>query len=61
MVDFEYPVNCPLLEKDISADTCFDIHGVVEGISPKNEAPEEIFKKSDYTEKCNACRFHRYD
>lgn len=39
----EKNVKCPLLGNSwIDIWICFDIHGVVEETSPKNEAPEKI-------------------
>lgn len=61
MTKIKYPVECPLLNKKIDELICFDIHGVVQGISPKSEAPKEIFENKNYTEICKKCKYHRYD
>ena len=61
MVDFTYPLNCPLTGKEIDKYTCFSIHMVVSGTSPKSEAPAEIYNFMDYEDICYSCRYHRYD
>ena len=61
-MDISYPVQCPLLGwKDIDEGTCFDIHMVVEGNTPKWTAPEEIYQHDDYVNICRNCKFHRDD
>lgn len=62
MVSFNYPVPCPLMgNKEIDKDTCFDIHMVVCGCSPKRFAPEEIYRHKNYVNICNNCQYHRDD
>lgn len=61
VVDFDYPVRCPLMGTKIDMGTCFDIHMVVCGEAPKWSAPEKIFKTDDFEYVCNSCRYHRYD
>lgn len=62
MVNFTYPVTCPLMDnKKIDMDTCFDIHMVVLGEAPLWTAPEEIYNISNYTDICNGCQYHRND
>lgn len=62
MVDFEYPVRCPLMgNAPIEMDVCFDIHMVVLGEAPRWTAPDEIYKTPDYVDVCNNCQFHRND
>lgn len=62
MNNIVYPVTCPLMnDKKIDEDTCFDIHMVVHGGTPKWTAPEEIYEKSNYEEICFNCKYHRYD
>ncbi len=58
----EKNVKCPLLGNSwIDIWICFDIHGVVEETSPKNEAPEKIFEHADYQDICLRCPNHRFD
>ena len=61
MIDFTYPVDCPLMSREIDKYTCFEIHMVVSGTSPKNDAPPEIYSHMDYEDICYSCRYHRYD
>ena len=61
MVDFEYPVPCPLMEQEINMDTCFDIHMAVSGEAPKWTAPDKIYRVADYVNVCYACKYHRDD
>jgi hypothetical protein len=61
-MDIQYPVPCPLLgAREIDIGTCFDIHMVVEGTTPKYTAPKEIYNHKDYVEICLNCPFHRDD
>lgn len=61
MKNIEYPVECPLLNKKIDRLICFDIHGVVEGLSPKDEAPKEIYEHENYIDICYNCKYHIFD
>lgn len=62
MVNFTYPVKCPLLGgKEIEAALCFNIHMVVAGEAPKRCAPDEIYTKQDYVSTCYSCKYHRND
>lgn len=61
MIDFEYPVDCPLMGEEIDEDTCFDIHGVVDWHSPKSEAPDRVYETANYADVCRDCKFHRFD
>ena len=55
-----YPVECPLLKnKIIDEYTCFEIHTVVDGTSPKCIAPKEIFENIDFKKICKTCKNHR--
>jgi hypothetical protein len=56
-----YPVECPLMNKKIEENTCFDIHMVVSGEAPKYTAPEEIFNVLNYQSVCKNCKYHRND
>lgn len=60
-MEIEYPVNCPLMEREISMDECFDIHMVVEGAAPVYTAPEKATSVPNYREVCRNCRYHRED
>lgn len=60
-MDIEYPVNCPLMEREISMDECFDIHMVVEGAAPVYTAPEKATNTHDFKKICNNCKYHRDD
>lgn len=61
-MEYNYPVKCPLLSgRLIEIGTCFDIHMVVEGHTPKWTAPEEIFEHDNYAEICEKCAYHRED
>lgn len=60
-MDIKYPVMCPLMEEEIDAGICFDIHMVVERIAPKRTAPKKIYEKDDYEDICNNCKYHRND
>lgn len=60
-MDIKYPVCCPLLEKEIDAETCFDIHCVVDGGAPECIAPKAIFNNEKFREICKMCTFHRDD
>ena len=42
-------VRCPLMkDQEIDLYTCFEIHTVVDGTSPKLIAPSEIFDNDDF-------------
>jgi len=60
-MDINYPVNCPLMEQEIGADECFDIHMVVDGWAPKYTAPEKATSKEGFGEICKNCPYHRND
>lgn len=60
-MDIKYPVNCPLIGKEIDEETCFDIHCVVDGGAPDDIAPEEVFNDKNFRDTCKACVFHRDD
>lgn len=53
--------NCPLYNKDIDDDICFDISLVAERFSPEVEVPEEVRKIPNYKEICLNCPNHRDD
>lgn len=52
---------CPLMKSEIEDVVCFDIHCVVEGISPKDEAPSKVLDTEDFEAICNACEHHHND
>lgn len=60
-MDIVYPVKCPLMEREISADECFDIHMVVDGWAPKRTAPQKATSIDNYGEICKNCPYHRND
>jgi hypothetical protein len=57
----DYPVMCPVLQRNIDKGTCFDIHMVVAGEAPVDTAPEGLSKVKNYSDICNNCKFHRFD
>ncbi len=60
-MDIKYPVLCPLLQQEIDAGTCFDIHMVVAGEAPEWTMPEEVLQIDDYRKRCLNCPYHRED
>lgn len=52
-------VRCPLMEKDIEEEVCFDIHMVAEGMAPVRTAPEKAVRNPNYREVCLKCENHR--
>ncbi len=59
---YEYPVPCPLMKNQlIDANTCFDIHVVVDGSTPKDFAPKEIYEVANYENVCFHCPYHRFN
>lgn len=48
---------CPIVNKTISANDCFDVHSVLGG-APEYVAPKEIIDVKDYAERCSSCPFH---
>ena len=60
-MDIKYPVTCPLMDMEISAGECFDMHMVVDGWAPEYTAPEKARKKEGYKDICKKCPFHRDD
>ncbi|WP_300630679.1 hypothetical protein [uncultured Thomasclavelia sp.] len=55
-------VRCPLMkDQEIDLYTCFEIHTVVDGTSPKLIAPSEIFDNDDFENICKQCKNHRLD
>lgn len=59
MKNIKYPVECPLMEKEIDEYTCFEIHSVVDDNEPRCVAPKNIFKHENYVEICRNCKYHR--
>ena len=60
-MDIKYTVRCPLMEAEVDAGVCFDIHMVVDGWAPKYTAPEKAVSKEGFKEICIKCPYHRYD
>ena len=53
-------IICPLMKnKEIDIYTCFEIHTVVDGTSPKSIAPKVILDNKDYKDICKKCKNHR--
>ncbi len=61
-MNIEYPVSCPLMNNMmVDKDICFDIHMVVDGTTPKDYAPQEIYEHDNYQDICLKCPYHRFD
>lgn len=52
---------CPLTNGEVPRIVCLDIHMVVDGISPLDEAPPQVLKIENFREICLACPQHRDD
>lgn len=60
-MDINYPVKCPLMEREITAGECFDIHMVVDGWAPEWTAPTKATSVDGYVDICKNCIYHRND
>lgn len=52
------PVNCPVMQKIIPNEVCFDICLVAEGTSPESELPIGMTLTDDIVQKCMKCKNH---
>lgn len=52
---------CPLMEESIDDGMCFDIHGVVEALSPDFTAPKKAVEHENRDEICLNCEHHVFD
>lgn len=52
-------IKCPLMNKEIENERCFDICMVAEGLAPERTAPEEAVKMPDFKNICLECEMHK--
>ena len=54
----ELPRTCPLLEKEIACEECYEIGMVAEGWFPKSELPPGMVLSEEKTRFCLNCEYH---
>ena len=52
-------IKCPIIEKEIEEDVCFEDCMISEGMCPERFAPEEMFEIEDFKQICFQCKNHR--
>ena len=60
-MDYEYPVICPIINKEVEMDICFDTCGFINHWNPERFVSEEIRAVKGYTDICKNCKYHRTD
>ena len=49
---------CPVLQRDIAAEDCFDAALVYEETSPLSELPDDMVFTDRYQDICVKCQYH---
>lgn len=57
-IDIYEDRRCPLVDKVISTDECFDICMVIEDGAPRRTAPAGAFDKDNCETVCQNCPYH---
>ena len=52
-------IKCPLMNKEIEKEICFDICMVAEGLAPARTAPEAAIKMPEFDKICLECEMHK--
>ncbi|MGN1369649.1 MAG: hypothetical protein ACI4WX_12335 [Aristaeellaceae bacterium] len=60
-MEYNFPYLCPMLNRNINMNTCFDIHMLIDDGAPDWTVPQEVFSVGNYKEICRACPYHRDD
>lgn len=60
-MDYEYPVECPIVEGMVDMQFCFDTCSVAEHWAPEYTAPAEVRAVDGYRDICAGCKYHRAD
>ena len=60
MLNFDINADrmCPLVDRVITTDDCFDICMVIEDDAPKRTALKGAFEKNNYKDICSRCPYH---
>lgn len=57
----EKTINCPLVNRLVADDFCFDTSVVAEGHTPKRFLPDELTWSEELVKTCMNCPNHRDD
>lgn len=57
----EKTIRCPLVNRLVTDDFCFDTSVVAEGHTPERFLPDELTWSKELVEACMNCPNHRYD
>lgn len=60
-MDYDYPVICPIINKEVDVEICFDTCGYINSWNPEDFVPDVIREAENYKEICKKCKYHRKD
>lgn len=51
--------HCPIIDKEIKIEECFDVCMVIEDGCPESFAREDLVAKQGYKDICSNCFYHK--